>query len=90
MFIKALKMLWDSESLKTIAEEHFVNTLFDWRGACPEETVGICDEEFNSKGLALCSINITEANRPLVSLVNLGLLLHKSIPKIHLKKEKII
>ena len=63
MFTKALKMLWDSESLKTIAEEHFVNTLFNWREECPKETVGICDDEFNSKGLALCSINITEANR---------------------------
>jgi hypothetical protein len=31
MFIKALKMLWDSENLKAIAEKHFVNTLFNWR-----------------------------------------------------------
>ncbi len=63
MFIKALKMLWDSETLKAMAEKHFVNTLLNWCEECPEETIGICDDEFNSKGLALCSINITEANR---------------------------
>lgn len=63
MFTKALKMLWDSESLKTIAEEHFVNTLFNWREECPKETVGICDDEFNSENLKLNSININETDK---------------------------
>lgn len=49
-----------NEELKTLAYKHFNKTVLNWKEQCPDETVGISDDELCEKGLSL--INVTEEN----------------------------
>ncbi len=39
--------------LKNIADEHFRKTVNTWKNECPDETVGIREDELNEEGLIL-------------------------------------
>lgn len=63
MFIQSLNKLWKSEKLKIIAYGNFEKSLLSWAKECPEEVLGIADDELNAENLKLNSINITETNK---------------------------
>jgi hypothetical protein len=63
MFIESIYKLWKSEKLKIIAIANFEKAVLNWAKECPEEVVGIADNELNAENLKLNSINITESNK---------------------------
>ena len=63
MFIEPIYKLWKSEKLKIIAIANFEKSVLNWAKECPEEVIGIADNELNAENLKLNSINITESQK---------------------------
>ncbi len=59
---KIQELLWESQPIWTVVREQFKKAISNWYAQCPEEALGIGDDDLNGDGLVLNSLKISDAN----------------------------